>query len=281
MQKILVPTDFSKNSLYALKYASELAKIHKAKIFILHVSIMPTYYINDLNNYTYYDKSYQDSINKINNFNELKLKDFSNHVSSEFIQVRLETKLGLSIYYEITNYANKINADLIIMGSHSGNKSSIFNIGSNTERVIRSTKTPVIVIKKQISPEKMKKVIFASEFEKDALKIFPSLNSLIKSFDPEIHLLYINTKSNFKEYSEIKIHILRFMKLFSGNFKIRVRASKNIDEGIIKYANSIKADLITLGVKRHKGISLYLTDRITERVISSTKIPILTIDNPK
>ena len=132
-----------------------------------------------------------------------------------------------------------------------------------------------------MTPGKIKKIIFASDFEYDARKVYPFLHSLVKEFNPEIHLLFINTKTNFREYEEIRLQIVRFKKLFPGNFKMVVRASKNIDEGIVKYANNIKADLIALGVKRRKGLSLYLTDRITEGVISTSKIPVLAIDNPK
>jgi len=37
IQKILIPTDFSENSRYALKYAVALAQSFKAKLYVLHV----------------------------------------------------------------------------------------------------------------------------------------------------------------------------------------------------------------------------------------------------
>jgi len=73
----------------------------------------------------------------------------------------------------------------------------------------------------------------------------------------------------------------RFNKSITGNIKIMVRASETTYEGIVKYTNNIKADLIAAGVKRRKGLSLSLTDRNTERVISTSKIPVPAIDNSK
>jgi nucleotide-binding universal stress UspA family protein len=281
IKKILVPTDFSQTSLNALNYAAELAKENNAKIYLLHISFMPTFYINDLNNYSYYEADLHKAIAKVKAISESNLKALTNFSILKSVELITEVKLGYSIYSDILSYADKVKPDIIIMGSNSNKKVSFFNIGSNTERVIRTTDIPVLVVKKQMNPKKIRKIVFASNFENNAKRVFPFLLNLYKLYNPEIHLLYINTKSNFREYDDIKVQILRFKKLFPCNFKISVRAAVNIDDGIVKYANSIGADIIALGVKRRKALSLYLTDRITEGVISKTKTPVLAIDNPK
>jgi len=281
MKKILVPTDFSQTALNALKYAAELAKINSAKLYVLNISFIPDFYVNDLSNYSFHETEMQSTIERIKKISVAKLDELLKYSFIQSLDVISEVILGYSIYFEITNYAKNIKSDIIVMGSHSGKKSSLFNIGSNTERVIRTTEIPVLIVNKQMSPGKIKKIVFASDFEKDAGKVYPFLHSLVKEFNSEIHLLYINTKTNFREYEEIRSLIVRFKKLFPGNFKMVIRASKNIDEGIVKYASSIKSDMIALGVKRRKGISLYLTDRITERIIHKSNIPVLAIDNPK
>jgi nucleotide-binding universal stress UspA family protein len=281
MKKILVPTDFSENSVFPLKYAAELAKIHKAKIYILHITTMPSYYISDFSNYAVYDKDLNNGVNRIKTSSMSKLDELRANPILDSLNVECVVRLGYNIYNEIYNYAEELKPNLIIMGSSSTSKHSRFNIGSNTERVIRYTEIPVLVVRKETSPLKMKKVVFASTFEKDALKVYPFLEFFIKTFKPQVYLLYINTKSNFREYEDIRNQVTKFKKEFAGEFKIIVRGSKNIDEGIIKYAKGIKANLIALGVKRRKGLSLYLTDRITEGVVNLSDIPVLAIDNPK
>ena len=226
MKKILVPTDFSQTSLNALKYAVELAKINNAKLFIINVSFIPNFYVNDFLNYSFYETDMKSAIESIKKISMTKLDELLKYSFLESIDVISEVLLGYSIYFEIINYAKKIKPDIIIMGSHSGKKGSLFNIGSNTERVIRTTEIPVIVVKKQMTPGKIKKIIFALDFEYDARKVYPFLHSLVKEFNPEIHLLFINTKTNFREYEEIRLQIVRFKKLFPGNFKMVVRALK-------------------------------------------------------
>ncbi|MBK6506546.1 MAG: universal stress protein [Ignavibacteria bacterium] len=59
-----------------------------------------------------------------------------------------------------------------------------------------------------------------------------------------------------------------------------MRAGKSVEESIVRYANSIDADLISIGIKRKKKLSLYFTDRVTESVISLSDIPVLAVNNP-
>lgn len=281
MKNILVPTDFTENSLYPLKYAADLAKIHKATIYILHITTMPSYYKSDFSNYSAQDKDLNNGVSRIKNSSMMKLNELKSNPILENIEITCVVRLGYNIYNEIYNYAEELKPDIIIMGSHTTEKPSKFKIGSNTERVIRYTEIPVLVVTKETSPLKMKKIVFASKFEKDALKVYPFVETFIKEFNPQVHLLFINTKSNFREYEDIRNQVTKFKKEFPGEFKIIVRASKNIDEGIVKYAKGIKANMIALGVKRKKGLSLILTDRITEGVVNLSDIPVLAIDNPK
>ena len=281
MKKILVPTDFSESSMHPLKYAADLAKIHNASVYILHITTMPSYYVSDFKNYAEHDSELNQGVGWMKNLSVFKLNELKANPMFDSLNVVCVLKLGYNIYDEIYKYADELKPDIIIMGSQTAGKRAKYKIGSNTERVIRYTEIPVLAIRKNTSPNKIKKVVFASKFEKDALKVYPFADLFIKHFDPQVHLLYINTKSNFREYEDIRNQISEFKKHFQRELKIIVRAAKNIDEGIVRYAKSINANLIMLGVKRKKGLSLYLADRITEGVVNLSDIPVLAIDNPK
>lgn len=281
MKNLLVPTDLSQTSMNALKYASGIAAAKESNIYLIHVSFMPSFYINSFDNYNLYDKKLRDAIERIKSVSETKLEEFIQESSVESANIVSEVILGYSVRDEIINYAGKIKPGIIIMGSNSGRVGSVFNIGSSTERIIRTTEIPVLVIRKNNEIKKINKVVFASEFDKNSLKVYSSLDAFLKPYNPEIHLLFINTKANFREYDNIMQEINNFKDNAGGNFIPVIRAAANINEGIVKYADSIDADLIALGVKRKSALSLYLADRITEGVINMTDIPVLAIDNPK
>lgn len=281
MKNILVPTDLSKTSSLALKYAVDIARKNNANIHLLHVSFLPSFYVNSLDNYSLHSKELRNAIDRIKSITESKLKEFIKFSSVDSTNILSGVKMGYSVHDEILSYAEKLNPGLIIVGDHSERKGSLFKIGSNTERIIRTTQIPVLVVTKKTKIKRIKKVVFASDFEKNSVLVYSFLNKFIQPYNPEIHLLFINTKSNFKEYDDVKSKINIFKKKYAGKFKFVIRAAKNVDEGIIKYADSVNADLIALGVKRRTKLSLYMTDRITESVISTATIPVLAIDNPK
>ncbi|WP_261808042.1 universal stress protein [Paenibacillus sp. N3.4] len=73
-------------------------------------------------------------IGKINE----KIADFSN--------IHIEVRSG-SITKEILDYADEINADLIIVGSRGLSSISEFVLGSVSHNIVQHAKLPVLVIK--------------------------------------------------------------------------------------------------------------------------------------
>ena len=281
MKKILVPVELSHNSDSLLKYANYFSGLMGAKIYLFHTAQLPDFYISDLEDYKPYEKELKKALERIssasmNCLQEMKLKYFK-----ESSSVECEVKLAKNIYNEILNYNDTLNPDLIIMGSSAEETSGKIRIGSNTERVIKLTQTPVIVVNKPVNNFKFKKIVFASKFQKKSVEIFNFVDSFLNGQNASVRLLYINTKSNFEEYEDVKDRIEKFKKNFKGDFSVVIRAGKNVESAIVRYANSINADLIALGVKRKQGLSLYFTDKITEGVINLSDIPVLAINNPE
>jgi nucleotide-binding universal stress UspA family protein len=140
MMKILVPVDFEPQSLIALEQSYNLARLLPAEIVLLYVYDPPAG-IRSL-----FGASYDEEI----------LEKLDQRFNSLLARVRAETGLQVStiletgqVYSKILETANKIQAQFIIMGTHSqpdlpGNEAGV--LGANSSRVLRSTKCPVITI---------------------------------------------------------------------------------------------------------------------------------------
>ncbi|MDD5363324.1 MAG: universal stress protein [Ignavibacteria bacterium] len=278
MKKILVPVDLSGNSEAAVKYAAELAKQSGAKIYLLHVAPIPEFYVLGLDDYVLYKKEIKTAMKRIHDTALFRLHEIRDKYFSEISKVICKAILAKSVYDEILNYAETLRADLIIMGD--GEKNARINIGANTERVLRLTDIPIIVVKKPAST-KIRKVVFASDFGKQSVGIFKNIRDFITEPRTSIRLLYINTKSKFEEYDEVKSRIESFKKNFSNDFSIVIRAGSRIENSIARYSSSIDADLILMGHKYKKGLSQYFTSRIIEGVINLSEIPVLVVTDIK
>jgi nucleotide-binding universal stress UspA family protein len=277
-KKILVPVDLSGNSESAVIYAAGIARQSGAKVYLFHTALLPDFYVSELDDYNLYDDEFKTIIKRIHAASLSRLQDMRKKYFDENSGVICKAILAKNIYNEILDYSEKLQPDYVIMGE--GDRKDKIRIGSNTERVLRLTDMPVIVVKKQASA-KIKKVVFASDFHKDSIGVFKNANAYLENFqNASVRLLYINTKSKFEEYDEVKSRIENFKKNFSFDFSIVIRAGKNIESSIVRYANSINADMIVMGIKRKKRIPLYFTDRITEGVINLSDIPVFAVNNP-
>ena len=106
----------------------------------------------------------------------------------------------------------KNDIDLIVMGSQGASGLQEMFIGSNTEKVVRRSKIPVLVIKKEVDDFVVDNIIFASDFNKESKSTFHRVVHFAELFNAKVHLLYINTIHNFNTTKNIEERIAGFMK---------------------------------------------------------------------
>lgn len=283
IKTIVVPVDFSGSSFEAVKYASFLGEAHNSKIYLINV-------IPGLNYFFAYPDSGVTSAQVISMHRKMTNEMRENHLKRlsyientkylKLLQVKSTVIRGTDIYSDIISFAEKKNADLIVMGTKGTTSFKKAFLGSKTERVLRLTNIPVLAIRGRHGAPKIKKIIFASDFSKESYSVYPALNNIVKQFNPVIHLLKINTKAQFRSFIHNKEDLDKFSKRFSGKFVPHVRGNYEIDEGIANFARANKADLIAIGLKRKKGVRRILGSRIAEGVLRLSSVPVLAIDIP-
>ncbi|MFN3871686.1 MAG: universal stress protein [Ignavibacterium sp.] len=142
IKNILLPTDFSKTSFAASEYAVNLALQYGAKIHLLHVleKTPPILTIRTL------DLSREKILESIESDAKAQLEKaiekIKKHGNAEIIPV---IRKGLD-YEEIINYSKEKKIDVIVIATHGRTGLLHTLLGSVAEKVIRFSKTPVLVI---------------------------------------------------------------------------------------------------------------------------------------
>lgn len=176
MKRILVPTDFSKHAEYALRVAAQIAKKNNSEICLLHMLELP-HQGNDA-------LSTGSDIPQIMFFKEMAINKLEALMESDFLEgINVSEIIQFEKAFDgIMEISKKNSVDLIVMGSHGASGYEEMFIGSNAEKVVRSSEVPVLVIKNETGEFKADKLVFASDFSDEIKKTFRKINRICNYF---------------------------------------------------------------------------------------------------
>lgn len=271
MKKIIIPVDFSTSSEHASKLASKIARLSKSEIHLLHMIEVPKGLIDQVTNEPL---ATPQNILYIKKTKEL-LDSFQEKFffkNKKVVQAILFNKPSEGIL----SYAEKINSDLIVMGSKGHTKIEELIIGSNTYKIIQTSKTPVLVVKKDESKFRLKNLIYASDFD-ETKKHNNALNKLIdfaKLFKSTFHLVKVNTPSSFENTQTSNEKMKRFAEKYNlDKHTINIQNDSTIEDGIINFTNEIQGDIIALESYGRSAVSHLFNRSITKHVSEMAKSP--------
>lgn len=154
IKRVLVPVDFSRDSLAALDYAVEFTKPLEAEIVLLHV-IEPVYYATPADLYAT-SPNLALLLEEQRRAAQTQLQKLVQKIASASRKARALLKSGPPAQV-IAETAQKPKADLIIMATHGRTGLAHVLLGSVTERVLRIAPCPVLVVRKLRRQRKRKR----------------------------------------------------------------------------------------------------------------------------
>jgi nucleotide-binding universal stress UspA family protein len=207
-----------------------------------------------------------------------RILEFKERFFSKNIEVHHSIRFQ-NPYEGILKYVDKIDADLIIMGSKGHSNFEEILIGSNTEKVVRTSKIPVIVVKRDNEKFRMKNLVFASSFKnEDKKEVFRKFLDFANHFKSTIHLLKVNTPSRFESTYDATEKVKNFIKDFElPKYSINIYNDRSIQKGILNFSREIDADLIALSTSGRTGLSHLFSASVTKTLSKKALKPILTI----
>lgn len=273
MKNILVPIDFSVQAEYAARVATDIARQTNAKIFLLHMLELPSGVIDP--------SSFGSSSNTPTSllflkrahekFEDFKQQDFFKGIEME------ESVLFHKAFDGIITESKKHKADLIVMGSRGTSGLEEMLVGSNTEKVVRNSKIPVLVIKREIKKLNVKNLVFASNFKYKNRSAFQKILDFASLFSAKLHLLKINTIHNFETTKASSDAIRNFINNYDlGDYTLNIYNDVSIEAGILNFSKAIDADMIVLNTHGRRGLAHLFNGSIGEDLANHAKLPVVT-----
>lgn len=269
MQRILVPTDFSKAADNALNVAKFIAKKTNA---IIHLA---NFYSIPVADYSYPEINMPDEIlSQVRVAAESEIDALITLLKSENIAVESTIRMGFATD-EIVALANEIQPDLLVVGTTGA--TGIVNkvIGSNAAHVMRNTIYPIMLVPQDCNCNGISNVVYLDELKEDDTPVLDKLFKLSDELDIEnIKLLNVNTGFFFQAVDE---KLMTKLDDAFGLNKIQLETvtAADVKSGIDQYLEKHLVDLVVMSTHKKTLLERIFTKSNTEKMALYSKIPVL------
>jgi nucleotide-binding universal stress UspA family protein len=274
MKTILVATDISENSASALKYANMLRLRLSAQLFIVHVFDMkPTFMSTVSIAYTRLEEAaFEEYRTKLSQF-------CTKHLGQD------PEILGLSLIVTehsiassgILENAEKLNADIIVIGTKGSTLLKDLFIGSTATTLIDKSYVPLIMVPENSNTTLIEKIMYATAFEESDILAIRKLVAIAEPFNASIGLIHISTK---KEYAgEDQMAWFKEMlenKVSYPHLHFELKFAEDINASLQSYIDDENPSLLAMLEREDHGIlnQLWHKDNV-KRMKSVVSIPLL------
>ena len=275
MKRILLPTDFSENSLKAIQYALLIYKDIKCTFYLVHTFTPPVYETEYL-----YGSSIQFELGDIlrksseEQMEELRaqLEDQYSNPNHTFIgRIAFNTLLD-----EISQTVEAENIDLIVMGTQGATNAAEILIGTNTIHVIKRAHCPVIAIPQKFELKTPKEILFPNDYEiRFKKESFTLLSQIADLHGSRINVLHVRagyelTGEQEKNKSQLK-GLLGDLCLF------HEVPDNSIIPAINEFLGKGKIDLLVMVRNKHTFLERLFIEPVIKRIGLHVTVPFMVL----
>lgn len=265
MKTILLPTDFSENSLAACHFAINMLGDDQTKFILNYVYDIPRGGTSGL----FY------LMEELHKQGEKDLKEFSNRVKSDFKErnLTIETRLDQGNFADqTTKIAENLEVDCIAMGSKGTTALKEVLVGSNTLALMKETKKPLYIIPQNYKDSLCEKVIVAFDGGEMSEKTTYHASYFAKKHQLDVEFLHVrkNEEPPVQDWSEVKE---RFKDL---NIDFHESWGENLEEGLKKGIKDTKG-LLVMTIHKPSFWERFFNISDTRNTVMQAEIPVLVV----
>lgn len=269
MKRIIVPIDFSHESLKGLELAIIYANKFNSDLQMVFVQHRKSgkFHIELENEYNSALEEFETLIRKY----KKKL-----HQDCDFSYI---VKTG-KVHEEVAHQAEAFDDSMIICSTNGESGLSDFIIGSNAYRIVQETDRPVITVTSDKYISDIKKIVLPIDISKETREKVPIVARIAKAFDSEVHIIKVTGSTNEGIHNKLKMYSSQVKKFFDEQgikYQSSLLVGDNISESTIEYAKTIDADLIAIMTEQTTTISNFLLGSYAYQMLNTSPIPVLSI----
>jgi len=278
MRKILIPTDFSENSMNAIKYATELFKYEQSEIYLLHAFSDSVYEDKARLADAVFEELQQKALQKAQGNLEETRKQIFGFSPNPKHTIHTIAEFGLLVD-SVNDYVEKENIDVVVMGTKGETADKKITFGSNTLQVIKYVKCPVLAIPAVYGDVHPKNLLFPTDYQlpykRRELKL---VSSIAKCFVSKMDFLYV---SKFPSLTLRQQDNKKFLEASFCDNQINFHqvSGTNVTKAINTFIIENPIDMLVMVNTRHSYLENILYQSTIEKIGLKIDIPFLVLQN--
>ena len=274
MNRILVPVDNGEASKNAVRYAARLASDLEKDIILINAYQVPISY-TEVPLVTV-------SLDQIEEVSKELLEKYKKEIqslSSNACKVYTESVYG-DIEYEIKKTIEKTNPYIIVIGTAGRSGLGNFFLGSTSIKIIKETKTPVLVVPPTLEYKKFDNIGLTTDFQ-DVIENTSTrlINDFIRKFGAKLSVIHVDyERYHFTANTPMEtMHLDNLLTEMNPTY--HYIENKYTIDGIIDCITKNQIDLLVVYPKKHTWFEQIFERSITRQIIHTSIQPVLCLRN--
>ena len=269
MKHIIVPIDFSKESLNGLRLALIFANQFKSNVQMVYVQRVVTEIGRVMIE--------EEHKTAVQNFEKL-IDEYASKLH-DGLELTYIIKKG-KVYREVVNQAAAFEDTAVICSTHGASGFEEFFLGSNAFKIVSATEAPVITIRHGSVPREIRKIVMPIDITSDTRQKVPITTEIAKAFGAEIHVVAVSSNQSDDIVTKLNAYtkqVCDYIKDYDVQFKTAKLNGDNITDIIIEYALDINADMISIMTEQSLSITNFVLGTYAQQMLSKSPIPVLSV----
>ena len=279
-KRIIVPTDFSRTSNNAYRYARELAEEYNARLEVIHV-YSGTFSTGEVPALIPLQGITEGLETRLQKFITLYPNKEEGVIKTE-LQVETELVIG-GVVNIITRKSVEEDVFMIVMGATGEHDAVDRLFGSVSSHVAQKASCPVLLVPSNASYAPFQQILYASNFESADKESIGKIKKMASLFQAGIYFIHVNEGKEQEDFTETRSRIIN--RLFEDSnpafsFSMESVEADSVLEGLSAYTRQNEIDMMVL-VNRQRGFwDSLLGHSLTKKMALCPEAPVL-IDHLK
>ena len=282
--RVLVPIDFSEESMRGLDYAFDWALRAPCEIHLVHVvdtnSVAPSVGGQLAHELVELERNADAELRRLVPEQEVRAKIGS--IERHIVAGRPAAAILM--------IAARLEVDLIIMGSHGRGCARSLLFGSVADKVIRDAACPVLCVKRgdpaaDAGAPRWHRIVCAVDFSECSRRAMLAAVELARHLNVELQLLHVHQEAagapGVRAAVEARLAACKQLAEAGGAVKVTtavVVGSPSTE--IVRYVREDGCELLVVGTHGHTALLRLLMGSVAEKVVRTSSCPVLTVHPP-